>query len=97
MTDDRPRTCTEPGCARPRYSQDLCQGHWHRAKVGSTLAGPIGADATAGVVMACPDSLLELADACVDNDARAIVRLIWPHLLEASFAGLQPFTLEAAS
>lgn len=47
--------------------------------------------------MSCPDSLLPLAAACADNDAKAIVRLIWPHFLEASLAGFEPFTLDEAS
>jgi hypothetical protein len=46
--------------------------------------------------MACPPDLLDLAGRCADNDARAIVRALWPHLLEASLAGLEPFTLEAS-
>jgi hypothetical protein len=45
---------------------------------------------------ACPPDLLDLAGRCADNDARAIVRALWPHLLEASLAGLEPFTLEAS-
>jgi hypothetical protein len=49
------------------------------------------------VFMVCPDSLLPLVDACGENDARAILRAIWPHLLEASLAGLEPFTLDEAS
>ncbi len=97
MTDD-PRTCTHPGCDRPSYG-GLCPGHAARKYAGSSRTGPIQ---TAKVVsdephMACPDGLLPLADWCADLDAKAIVRAIWPHLLEASLAGLAPFTLEAAS
>jgi hypothetical protein len=45
-------------------------------------------------LLACPDLLLPLAGAVADLDARAIVRAMWPHLIEASLAGVEPFTLE---
>jgi hypothetical protein len=47
-------------------------------------------------VLVCPPGFLDRVAAAVDADARAIVRTIWPHLLEASLAGLTPFTLEPA-
>jgi len=95
------RTCTEPGCERPHHALGLCIAHWRRARRDSTLTGPIGSAAVCiadDVFMPCPDTLLELAGRCAENDARAIVRLLWPHLLEASLAGVEPFTLgEVAS
>lgn len=89
------RACTYPGCDRPVNSRDLCLGHYTRLKDGSTLAGPIQTAEilVAEPVMPCPDNLLWQAAACADLDAKAIVRLIWPHFLEASLAHLEPFTL----
>ena len=93
------RTCSHPDCDRSVYGQGLCSGHHARIRDGSTKTGPLNA---AEVLvdephMPCPETLLPLANWCAENDARAILRLIWPHLLEASLAGVEPFTLEAAS
>lgn len=91
-------TCSQPDCDRPRYGGGLCSAHWYRAKTGSSLTGPIRTDPVHigdDVFMPCPDTLLELAGWCADLDARAIVRTLWPHFLEASFAGVEAFTLEA--
>jgi hypothetical protein len=42
----------------------------------------------------CPDTLLPLAAAAADIDAKAIFRLIWHHIGEARMAGIPPFGLE---
>lgn len=94
------RTCSQPGCDRPHDSHGLCAAHRWRAKTGSSLTGPICTAAVHvddDVYMPCPDALLELAGQCAENDARAIVRTLWPHLLEASLAGVEPFTLDEAA
>ena len=93
------RTCSDPDCDRPVRRQGMCLGHYTRVRDGSTKTGPV---ATAEVLadephMPCPEQLLALAGWCADLDAKAIVRALWPHLLEASLAGLEPFTLEAAT
>lgn len=49
------------------------------------------------LVVYCPNDLLGLVAACADLDAKAIVRAIWPHFLEAILAGLEPFTLDETS
>jgi hypothetical protein len=92
------RRCSEPGCDRPVRSHGLCVGHYHRLTNGSPKTGPISQAAvlTDEPHMPCPTGCLELAAACADLDARAIVRAIWPHFLEAHLAGRQPFTLEPA-
>jgi hypothetical protein len=92
-----PRICSDPDCDRPNYGGGLCHGHWERHRSGSTLTGPIATKRSVvgdDVFMPCPDQLLDLAGAVADLDARAIVRGLWSHLLEASLAGLEPFTLQ---
>lgn len=87
--------CAEPGCTR----QDLnakglchrCYQRDRRRRKGRVNEAKVFTDE---VFMACPDQLLALADAISEIDARNIVRLIWPHLLEASLAGIEPFTIE---
>jgi hypothetical protein len=96
---DEPRICGDPDCDRPVQAHGLCQGHARRLETGSTKTGPLN---TAELHIdephiACPADLLPLADAIAEIDARAILRVIWPHLLEASLAGLEPFTLGEAS
>lgn len=91
------RTCSDPDCDRPHYGLGLCRAHYRRRRRGSHLTGPIGSATTLDpngddVFMPCPATLLDLAGWCADNDARIITRVLWPHLLEASLAGLEPFT-----
>lgn len=90
------RRCSEPGCGRPVNSHGLCAPHDARRLRGSPVSGPIGTPEIRGgdidVYMPCPAGLLDLSGACADLDARAIVRVLWPHLLEASLAGVEPFT-----
>lgn len=64
--------------------------HPNDATVTEVLVGDI-------LFVPCPPDLLELAGQCADLDARAIVRALWPHILEASLAGIEPFSLGAAS
>ena len=92
-----PGVCTEPGCDHPIHAHGLCAGHHRRLETGSTKTGPLNTAEllTDEAHIACPPGLLELAARCADLDAQAIIRTIWPHLLEASFAGIEPFTLEA--
>lgn len=93
------QTCSEPGCGRPVHASGLCAGHDRRRRHDSQKTGPIGSVAVHladDVFMPCPDTLLDLAGRAADLDARNIVRALWPHLLEASLAGLEPFTLEAS-
>lgn len=92
------KTCSHPDCDRPAQRQGMCYGHYARVRDGSTKTGPVSAAEVLvdDVFMPCPETLLDLAGWCADLDARAIVRALWPHLLEASFAGVEPFTLEAS-
>lgn len=101
--------CSEPGCDEPQVAHGLCRAHYaieyrrrRRANDGQRLTNnrytapcprsghPAGDD----VFMPCPDTLLELAGQAAELDARAIVRALWPHLLDASIAGVEAFTLE---
>ncbi len=101
MAETRILVCSEPGCTRPAEIRGLCTRHYqrdyrHRRRIND---GPIhhqGRPAIIGddVYTPCPPDSLGLAAAIADIDARAIVRTIWPHLLEAHLAGRQPFTLE---
>lgn len=93
------RFCADPDCDRPVEAHGLCRGHHRRLETGSTKTGPLNTAElhTDEPHMACPAELLDLAGMCADNDARLIVRAIWPHLLEASLAGVNPFTLDEAS
>lgn len=93
------RDCAELDCTEPVYAKALCRRHYdqrlrRRHSDGSVNQAEIVTD---DAFMVCPDSLLALAGACADIDAKAIVRLLWPHLLEASMAGVEPFTLTEAS
>jgi hypothetical protein len=90
------RRCSTQGCDRPASVRGLCKGHYRRLLEGSQKTGPIGTAVVLndGIYMPCPGSCLELAAACAELDAQAIVRAIWPHLLEASLVGLEPFTLQ---
>lgn len=101
----RPRVqgpCSEPGCDRDVLAKGLCNRHYRRmraeaAKVADPGSEPVQVayeSAADGFVVHCPNSLVPLVAAVVDLDARGIVRLIWPHLLEAYLAGVEPFTLE---
>jgi hypothetical protein len=91
--------CSEPGCDRSVNSKGLCKPHYERQrlaryrKVGAVNQAAVLTDE---VHAPCPPGCLDLAAACADLDAQAIVRTIWPHFLEAGFASLQPFTLEPA-
>ena len=49
----------------------------------------------AGVpILHLADDDLETVAALVDTDARPIAQLLWHHIGAASFAGLDPFTLD---
>jgi hypothetical protein len=88
-------TCSEAGCGRPVHGRGLCAAHYKRLSEGRGTTGPIqtAEKLTDQPHIACPSQLLHLAGQAADLDARAIVRIIWPHLLEAALAGLDPFTL----
>lgn len=99
---DEPRIhiqCIDPNCDRPAIDGRFCAGHRSRHKTGSRRVGPIQTAIRLidEPVITCPDELLPLAGQCAENDAKAILRLIWPHFLEARLAGLEPFSLDAAS
>lgn len=92
-----PRPCSDPDCDRPARCKGLCVMHYNRARYGKQKAAtppPPSAAELVPLVLPCPDDLVPIVTAAADIDARAIVRLIWPHLLEAHLAGLEPFTLE---
>lgn len=87
--------CAEPGCDRTVYANHRCRAHHERIRAGRPITGPITTDPVVlgdDVFMACPDSLLPLAGQVAEFDARHILRTIWPHFLEASLAGVEPFT-----
>lgn len=44
----------------------------------------------------CHTSAATFAARVAALDAAALVRAVWPHILEAALAGLEPFTLEVA-
>jgi hypothetical protein len=104
------RRCTESGCTYGAVARGLCGIHYNRRRRAGTLPPlaprperprPARPNIAAGVpvgdelLVVCPNPLVPLVAAAVDLDAKAIVRAIWPHLLEASFAGVEPFTLKA--
>jgi hypothetical protein len=91
--------CSEPDCDHPIRGRGLCTGHLDRVRRGSSKTGPLNAAELLAddPHIECPPGLLDLAGQCADLDARNIARVLWPHLLEASLAGVEPFTLEATS
>lgn len=104
------RFCALTDCPRDVYADGLCRQHW---VAGGPDRRPLAPQATVPtsetdadlddleplqpLVVYCPNDLLGLVAACVDNDAKAILRLIWPHFLEARLAGVEAFTLAPAS
>jgi len=97
----RPRAqgpCAEPDCGQDVVAKGLCNRHYRRMRAEAKAAvEPLVVTSGTNIdefVLVCPTSLLPVVAAAAELDARAIVRLIWPHLLEAHLAGVEPFTLE---
>ena len=92
-----PGLCSEPHCPRPVMARGLCKAHYERQRLRKIEAAGWAArrreDAADEPHTACPPGCVPLAAAVADLDARAIVRAMWPHVLEASIAGVGPFTL----
>ena len=92
------RMCAVDGCDLKHFAKGFCQKHYKsnylfRRKTHDVGAAEVLVD---DIFMACPERFEDVVERAVALDAEAILRVIWPHLLEAQLAGVQPFTTDVA-